>query len=59
MDTAEMSRQLGVSRTTIRSHVQSMLMKLSVHSRLEAAALAVQHHLLADTTTPVRIAAGT
>lgn len=49
MDTAAMSRQLGVSRTTIRSHVQSMLMKLCVHSRLEAAALAVQHQLLADT----------
>ena len=53
MDTAAMSRQLGVSRTTIRSHVQSMLMKLSVHSRLEAAALAVQHHLLAEAATPV------
>jgi DNA-binding NarL/FixJ family response regulator len=59
MDTAEMSRRLGVSRTTIRSHVQSMLMKLSVHSRLEAAALAVQNHLLADTTMPVRMASGT
>jgi DNA-binding NarL/FixJ family response regulator len=46
LDTAAMSRRLGVSRTTVRSHVQSMLMKLSVHSRLEAAALAVQHNLL-------------
>jgi two-component system, NarL family, nitrate/nitrite response regulator NarL len=55
MDTAAMSRRLGVSRTTIRSHVQSMLMKLSVHSRLEAAALAVQHHLLSE-LEPARLA---
>lgn len=54
LDTAAMSRRLGVSRTTVRSHVQSMLMKLSVHSRLEAAALAVQHDLLAaDDHVPV------
>jgi two-component system, NarL family, nitrate/nitrite response regulator NarL len=55
MDTAAMSRRLGVSRTTIRSHVQSMLMKLSVHSRLEAAALAVEHHLLTN-GEPARLA---
>jgi two-component system nitrate/nitrite response regulator NarL len=46
LDTAAMSHRLGVSRTTIRSHVQSLMMKLGVHSRLEAAALAVQHQLL-------------
>lgn len=57
MDTAAMSRRLGVSRTTVRSHVQSMLMKLCVHSRLEAAALAVRHQLLADTGR-VRMVAG-
>jgi DNA-binding NarL/FixJ family response regulator len=51
LDTAAMSRRLGVSRTTIRSHVQSMLMKLDVHSRLEAAALAVQHQLVTDSMT--------
>ena len=48
MDTATMARRLGVSRTTIRSHVQAMLIKLGVHSRLEAAALAVHHRLLGD-----------
>jgi two-component system, NarL family, nitrate/nitrite response regulator NarL len=52
-DTEFMARHLGVSRTTVRSHVQSMLIKLSVHSRLEAAALAVQHQLIAD-IEPVR-----
>jgi DNA-binding NarL/FixJ family response regulator len=58
LDTAAMSRRLGVSRTTIRSHVQSMLMKLDVHSRLEAAALAVQHQLVTDpVTVPSGVAA--
>jgi two-component system, NarL family, nitrate/nitrite response regulator NarL len=58
LDTAAMSRRLGVSRTTIRSHVQSMLMKLNVHSRLEAAALAVQHQLLPEAEHMPRIASG-
>ncbi|MGH8860672.1 MAG: response regulator transcription factor, partial [Jatrophihabitantaceae bacterium] len=58
LDTAAMSRRLGVSRTTIRSHVQAMLMKLDVHSRLEAAALAVQHGLVTDAhAAPPRLAA--
>jgi DNA-binding NarL/FixJ family response regulator len=48
LDTAAMARRLGVSRTTIRSHVQAMLIKLGVHSRLEAAALAVEHRLLGE-----------
>jgi DNA-binding NarL/FixJ family response regulator len=57
LDTAAMARRLGVSRTTIRSHVQAMLIKLGVHSRLEAAALAVQHRLLAQAGT-MGLAAG-
>ncbi|MDP9093371.1 MAG: response regulator transcription factor [Actinomycetota bacterium] len=45
MSTAMMTRRLGVSTTTIRSHVQSVLTKLGVHSRLEAAALANRYHI--------------
>jgi two-component system, NarL family, nitrate/nitrite response regulator NarL len=46
LDTSAMARKLGVSRATVRSHVQSLLTKLGVHSRLEAASFAVRYHLL-------------
>jgi two-component system, NarL family, nitrate/nitrite response regulator NarL len=45
-DTAAMVSRLGVSAATVRTHVQALLNKLGVHSRLEAAAFAVQHGLL-------------
>jgi two-component system, NarL family, nitrate/nitrite response regulator NarL len=47
-DTAAMVASLGVSAATVRTHVQSLLVKLGVHSRLEAAALAAQYGLLDD-----------
>ena len=37
---------LNVSYSTMRTHVQNMLMKLGVHSQLEAAAYAVEHGLV-------------
>ena len=40
--TAELAEQLGVSRATARSHVQSVLKKLGVHTRIEAVATAVR-----------------
>jgi len=46
VSTREMERRLGIATLTVRSHVQSMLSKLGVHSRLEAASLAVRHDLL-------------
>jgi DNA-binding NarL/FixJ family response regulator len=48
LDTAAIARKLTVSRTTVRTHVQSVLTKLGVHSRLEAASFAVRYHLLED-----------
>jgi two-component system, NarL family, nitrate/nitrite response regulator NarL len=45
-DTAAMAAELRVGAATIRTHVQSTLAKLGVHSRLEAAAFAVQYALL-------------
>lgn len=44
--TAVIARRLGVSSMTIRSHVQAVLTKLSVHSRLEAASLAIRYGLV-------------
>ena len=46
LDTAAIAGRLGVSRTTVRSHVQAVLAKLGVHSRLEAASVAVRHGLV-------------
>jgi two-component system nitrate/nitrite response regulator NarL len=46
LDTEAMMAQLGVARTTVRTHLQSVLTKLGVHSRLEAASFAVRHGLL-------------
>jgi two-component system, NarL family, nitrate/nitrite response regulator NarL len=45
LDTTAMVERLGVSRTTVRTHLQSVLTKLGVHSRLEAVSFAVRHQL--------------
>ncbi len=42
----EIAKTLGVAPNTVRTHVQSILSKLQVHSRLEAAAFAVRHGLV-------------
>ncbi|HTZ44846.1 MAG TPA: response regulator transcription factor [Jatrophihabitans sp.] len=42
-DTTTLARTMGVSWTTARSHVQSVLNKLGAHSRLEAATSAVRN----------------
>ncbi len=47
-DTAAMAAELGVGTATVRTHIQSTLAKLGVHSRLEAAAFAMRHGLLGD-----------
>jgi two-component system nitrate/nitrite response regulator NarL len=45
LDTVAITRQLDVSRTTARTHLQSILTKLGVHSRLEAVSFAVSYRL--------------
>ncbi|HWO71850.1 MAG TPA: response regulator transcription factor [Actinomycetota bacterium] len=40
------AERLGISHNTVRTHVQSILTKLQVHSRLEAATFAVRHGLV-------------
>lgn len=42
----EIVRALQVSRNTVRTHIQNILTKLQVHSRLEAAAFAVRHGIV-------------
>ncbi|HJP79272.1 MAG TPA: response regulator transcription factor [Pseudonocardiaceae bacterium] len=51
LGTAAMAHRLGVSPTTLRSHLQGMMSKLGVHSRLEAAALAIRYSLLESAST--------
>jgi two-component system, NarL family, nitrate/nitrite response regulator NarL len=46
MTTVDMARTLSISVMTVRSHIRSLLTKLSVHSRLEVASLAMRHDLL-------------
>lgn len=48
LDTSGIATKLGVSAATVRTHVQSVLTKLGVHSRLEAASYAVRYGLLDD-----------
>lgn len=45
VSTAAAAERLHVSRATIRNHVQNILTKLGVHSRLEAVAFATKHRL--------------
>jgi two-component system, NarL family, nitrate/nitrite response regulator NarL len=42
-DNAQIAMTLGVSANTVRTHVQSILTKLQVRSRLQAAAFAVKY----------------
>jgi two-component system nitrate/nitrite response regulator NarL len=43
---AQIAHSLWISVHTVRTHVQSSMAKLQVHSRLEAAALVARHGLL-------------
>ena len=43
---AAVAERLGISRNTVRTHVQGILTKLQVHSRLEAATFAVKHAIV-------------
>lgn len=45
-DNTEIARALNVSANTVRTHVQSILTKLGVRSRLQAAAFAVRHRVV-------------
>jgi len=46
--TIQMSREMNISTSTLRSYVKNMLAKLGVHSRLEAVYRATSEDLLTD-----------
>lgn len=43
VDTREIAERLFLSATTVRNHIQSVLAKLEVHSRVEAVSLYLRH----------------
>jgi DNA-binding NarL/FixJ family response regulator len=43
-----MSREMHIEVSTLRTYVKNLLVKLGVHSRLQAAAVAAREHLLED-----------
>jgi two-component system nitrate/nitrite response regulator NarL len=49
-NTTQMSREMNIEVSTLRTYVKNVLAKLGVHSRLQAAALATREHLLDDWT---------
>ena len=46
MTTVAIGRQMAISKTTVRAHVQSILGKFGVHSRLEAVSYAVANGII-------------
>ncbi len=42
----EIAREFGLSRPTVQTHVQNILSKLEVNSRLQAAVLAIRHGIV-------------
>jgi two-component system, NarL family, nitrate/nitrite response regulator NarL len=46
--TKQMARSMQIAASTVRTYAQNVLTKLGVHSRLEAAAIAVRAHLVDD-----------
>jgi two-component system nitrate/nitrite response regulator NarL len=45
-DTIRLAKELGIAETTARCHIQSVLVKLGAHSRLEAATTAVRFGMI-------------
>ena len=53
LSTEQIAARFGVRRSTARTHVQNLLIKLGVHSRLQAAALMTAH--ASEETWPVHM----
>lgn len=48
MSGADIAKELSISKNTVRTHIQSILTKLQVHSRLEAVAFATRNGIGAE-----------
>lgn len=46
LGTRDIAELLSISRSTVRNHIQHILQKLQVHTRLEAVAIAIKHNLV-------------
>ncbi len=46
LPTNQLAEELGLSQSTVRNHIQRLLPKLGVHSRLEAVVYAARHGLI-------------
>jgi two-component system nitrate/nitrite response regulator NarL len=46
MTNRAIAQTLGISPTTVRNHIEHLLGKLGVHSKLEAVVAAAQHGLV-------------
>ncbi len=44
--TERLAREMGISYSTARTHIQNVLSKLGAHSKLEAVALAIEHSVV-------------
>ncbi len=49
--TADIAAALSITSATVRNHIQRILYKLNVHSRLEAVAYAFEHGLVSENQT--------
>ena len=46
LGTQDIAELLSISRSTVRNHIQHILQKLQVHTRLEVVAIAIKHNLV-------------
>ena len=47
----DIAGHLGMSPLTLRTHVQNILMRLGVHTKVEALAVAIRHGKVSSTRT--------
>lgn len=57
MDHTEIARDLVITAKTVEKHIEHILLKLGVHSRAQAIALALQQEPLQPATTIVELSA--